>query len=319
MRDIYVYTYHAHALPSGDQCRNANEPANGGEDAPAAAGAAERQQHGGDEAQRNRADAEAARKDDARPVAVADGPADEVRVRLSPQHVLNRRRYLAERRRVRRRADGAQHRRALARRQVELAPRALGQVCDNDAVDFLAERLDADCFFLFQIQLNQQRYIHLSVKIQTRIYGGWRKGYFVLERRTWLELDVGGFKRVGCPLRVAAAVARVTWAVPAEESCLVGEAVGVRRAGPRRRLHRRQVDARLLEHGQRVGTQLRLLAAAVGHRRRLVLAASRLSARPFRRQHALALGQLGEAAAVVAVPEEKLQILRRQLNVGKVV
>ena len=77
---VHAVEDNAHSLPGGDESSNANEPADEWKNAPAAAGRGECDDDVGDEAGSDSEDTKAACKDDARTVAVADCPTDEVGV-----------------------------------------------------------------------------------------------------------------------------------------------------------------------------------------------------------------------------------------------
>ena len=78
-------THDTHALPCRNQRRNADNPSYRRQSPVAASGAAQGDENGGDEAQQDGGDAETTGEDDARSIAVADGPADEVRVGLTTE------------------------------------------------------------------------------------------------------------------------------------------------------------------------------------------------------------------------------------------
>lgn len=73
----------AHTLPGCDERGDTDEPAKERDNAPGSACVAERNEQVGEKASDDGKDAQAASEDDTRSVAVADCPADEVRVRLS--------------------------------------------------------------------------------------------------------------------------------------------------------------------------------------------------------------------------------------------
>ena len=138
-------THHAHALPRREQRRNTDQERQRRHDPPCPSRRAHRQQHGGEDAADDARGAEPAREEHPRPVAVADGPADEVGVGLAAQRPLDGAQHVLEGRGVRRRGERAQQALALFRRQVQLARRALGDVGGDDTLDFFAVRLDGDC------------------------------------------------------------------------------------------------------------------------------------------------------------------------------
>jgi hypothetical protein len=108
-------TYHTHALPRCHEGRNADQKQDRSQDAPGARRAANGHDRGGDEPAQDTAYTESAGKDDARPVAVADGPTDEVRVGLATEGRLHRMHDRLEGRRVGRGCKGADEDGALLR------------------------------------------------------------------------------------------------------------------------------------------------------------------------------------------------------------
>jgi hypothetical protein len=89
MAVVHAVENNAHSLPGGDESSNADEPAKEWDNAPATAGGGECDDEVGDQASSDGEDAETAGKDDARTVAVADRPSNEVGVRLSAKGVLD--------------------------------------------------------------------------------------------------------------------------------------------------------------------------------------------------------------------------------------
>ena len=77
-------TYHTHALPGGDQRRSANHQPDHRHNPPCPTSGAQCEDEAGDDTGENTKDTQAASKDNARAITVADGPADEVRVGLAP-------------------------------------------------------------------------------------------------------------------------------------------------------------------------------------------------------------------------------------------
>jgi hypothetical protein len=86
---VHAVEDNAHPLPGGDESSNANEPAEEWDDAPATTSGRECDDKIGDQAGSDGEDTKTASKDDARSVAVADCPADEVGVRLPAEGVLD--------------------------------------------------------------------------------------------------------------------------------------------------------------------------------------------------------------------------------------
>lgn len=123
---------------------NAQNPRDGREGAVAPAHAAEGQQDGGGEASGDEADAQRSREEDARRVAVADGPAHEVGVGLAAEGGLDGPDEAPESGWVRGVGEGLNGGLLLPGGQVQLAGGPLHDVRRDDPVDFLAERLDCD-------------------------------------------------------------------------------------------------------------------------------------------------------------------------------
>ena len=86
---VHAVQHDAHALVRGHERADAQDESNGREGPVAPAGVAEGQDDADGEAGDDEADAEGARKEDARWVAVADGPADKVGVGLSAERGLD--------------------------------------------------------------------------------------------------------------------------------------------------------------------------------------------------------------------------------------
>jgi hypothetical protein len=86
---VHAVEDYAHSLPGGDESSNANEPTEEWNNAPASASGGECDYEIGDETSSDGEDTETASKNDARSVAVADGPSNEVGVGLSPKRVLD--------------------------------------------------------------------------------------------------------------------------------------------------------------------------------------------------------------------------------------
>lgn len=82
-------TYDTHAFPGSDQGSNANKETNSGEGSPTTTGVAESYEGCGGDATNDTAKTKATGEDDARTVAVANSPADEVGVGLMAERPLN--------------------------------------------------------------------------------------------------------------------------------------------------------------------------------------------------------------------------------------
>jgi hypothetical protein len=94
--DILIFTHHAHAFPTGDQGRNADEEANGREGPPATRGGAEGQDDSANETTDDTCHAETTSKSHSGTVAVADGVANEVWMGLMAERSFDRTQDLAE-------------------------------------------------------------------------------------------------------------------------------------------------------------------------------------------------------------------------------
>lgn len=136
---------HAHALVRRNQYGDAQHPANGRQGAVAAARVGQSQHDGDHGAEQDERDAEPPCKEDARRVAVADGPADEVGVRLTTQRGFDRRDDDAECGRVRRMCKRLKYGFLLLVGEVELPGRVVHDISGDHTVDFFSEGLYGDC------------------------------------------------------------------------------------------------------------------------------------------------------------------------------
>lgn len=91
----------AHSLPRSNQCRDADEKSNQRNYSPGPASGAEGKNDGNNQTSHNATNTQAACEDDARPVAIANGPTNEVGMRLATQGPFHRRHDLLKGRRVR--------------------------------------------------------------------------------------------------------------------------------------------------------------------------------------------------------------------------
>lgn len=133
-----------HALPRSNQGRDANEETNESQASPATTSAAKSDEKAGHEAGNNAADTETTGKDDARSVAVANGPANKVGVGLTAQGVFDGSNGRAKGRWVGCDLERAKDSSAFTVREIELAGTVHGNVDGNDAADFLTEWLGGD-------------------------------------------------------------------------------------------------------------------------------------------------------------------------------
>lgn len=97
---MHAMKNNAHALPGSNEGGDTNEEADQGEDTPSAAGRTERDDNGSDQATDDTTNTKAPGKDNARSVAVANGPADKVRMGLAAKGPLDGSHDLTERRGV---------------------------------------------------------------------------------------------------------------------------------------------------------------------------------------------------------------------------
>lgn len=138
-------TYNTHSFVCSNHCRNADYQWDGRKGAVASRHVTERHEDAHEDASNDGEDAEAASEDDAWTIAIADCPADEVRVSLAAKRPFDADHDLAKSRRVRRVRQSAEERVALARREVELASTAISNVDGNYTGDLFAIWLDSDC------------------------------------------------------------------------------------------------------------------------------------------------------------------------------
>ena len=131
----------AHSLPSSNERRNTDHEANRRENSPAPTSVAESNEDSGDETTYNSTDAQTTGENDARPVAVADSPADEVGMGLMAKRPFNGSDNGCESSWMCGIGKGVEKGRPFLSREVELARRAVGNIGGNDAGDFLTKRL----------------------------------------------------------------------------------------------------------------------------------------------------------------------------------
>ena len=134
-----------HALPGGDESRNSNEPAQEWQNSPSPTSVAEGDEQIGKETSKYAEDAETASEDDARSVAVADGPSDEVRVCLLAKRVLDSGGNRFEGGWVCRVLQGVQDCLSLASRKIQFTWSTIGHVDGDDTRYFVSVWLCGDC------------------------------------------------------------------------------------------------------------------------------------------------------------------------------
>lgn len=83
MAVVHAMKDDAHTLPCGHQCRNTNHPADSRESPPSTWRMAQSDHDRSNEAEDNGTDSQPTSEDDTGTIAVADCPADEVRVSLA--------------------------------------------------------------------------------------------------------------------------------------------------------------------------------------------------------------------------------------------
>ena len=137
-------TYHTHALPGCDESGDADEKANCGEDTPGPTGRAESQENGSDEASNDTSDAQTTSEDDARSVAVADRPANEVGMGLVAERPFYGADDVLESGGVGGDAKSVDNGLSLLVGQVQLTGSSVNEVDGDDSIDLLTERLDGD-------------------------------------------------------------------------------------------------------------------------------------------------------------------------------
>lgn len=137
-------TYHTHALPCGNESRHADEEADEGENTPTSPSTAEGDEDRSNEAADDATDAKATSKDNSRPVAVANGPSDEVGMSLAPQGVLDGGQHVAESGGVCGVLQGMEKSSPLLGRQIQLARTVLGDIDADDSRNLFPIRLDGN-------------------------------------------------------------------------------------------------------------------------------------------------------------------------------
>ena len=142
---VHAMQDNAHTLPSSDKRRDTDHEADGGKDPPAATGVAESDEDSGDDAAYNSGGAQTSGENNAWPVAVADGPADEVGMGLVTERPLDSSDDGCESTWMCGVGKGVEEGRPLFGREVKLARRAVSDVGSDDTGDFLAKRLYRDC------------------------------------------------------------------------------------------------------------------------------------------------------------------------------
>ena len=127
-----------HTLPRRDEGCDADEPAKEWKHTPWAACKAECNEQVSDQAAQDTSNAETTSEDNAWPIAVADGPSDEVGVRLTAKRVLNRVGNNSESRRMGCVLQGVEYSCTLTAGQIQLTWAVLSNVYADDTVDLVA-------------------------------------------------------------------------------------------------------------------------------------------------------------------------------------
>lgn len=135
----------AHALPRGDERRDADEPGGERDHAPRPGGGGEGDEEVGNETRDDAEDSQPAGEEDAWAVAVADGPADEVGVGLPAESIFDGGEDGAEGGGVGGGLEGFQNGGAIAGGDVEFARGAIGDVDGDYTLDLVAVGLRGDC------------------------------------------------------------------------------------------------------------------------------------------------------------------------------
>jgi len=132
----------AHTLPGSNKSGDANQKPDDRQHAPRTAGTAECDEDSSDETTDDATDTKTTSKYDARTIAVADGPANEVGVGLATEGPLDRGNDFAEGRGVGGVLKSMEESVAFLGREVQLAGATVGNVYGYDSGDLLTIWLD---------------------------------------------------------------------------------------------------------------------------------------------------------------------------------
>ncbi len=135
-------SYHTHSLPRRDQRGHADHESHRRQRPPATARTAESNEDGGEDPADDPADAECPGEDHAGSIAVANTPANEIRMGLVAQRPFDRGDHSLKRRRMGRIRQGAQEGGPFFGGEVQLPRRTVGQVNGDDAFNLFAKRLN---------------------------------------------------------------------------------------------------------------------------------------------------------------------------------
>lgn len=146
---------HTHAFPCCDECRDTKDPTDDRQHSPGTTRRAECDEQVCNEGEKYACDAQTSSKDHTRPIAVTNGPADEVRMGLFPQGILNRLRDIAKGRRMSSVLQSMEYSLSFFRREIELAGTVFGDVDADDPCYFFTVRLSRD-WIMSVLQKRQQ-------------------------------------------------------------------------------------------------------------------------------------------------------------------
>ncbi len=140
-----MITYHTHTLPGSDEGCNADHETNGRQNSPAPPGATQNDENSGKDARNNPTDSKTASENHTWSIAVADGPANEVGVRLMSQRPLHGSKDSGKGRWVCGVCEGVKESCPLLGGEIQLARGTIGNIRRNDPRYLLSEWLDGDC------------------------------------------------------------------------------------------------------------------------------------------------------------------------------
>jgi hypothetical protein len=174
--DVGLVQDDTEALVGGHHGRDTYEHDRGSEDSVPAAGMGQDQQDGNDERQSDVDDTHGADEEDLGLVAVADGPADEVRVGLATERSLSDLDGRGKGSRVGGVLKSMEAEGTILVREVELAGRGEGQVVTHDAVDLLTVRLDGDYLLLAMRPQLRAQIDHTWLPLESRLSSDLSRG-----------------------------------------------------------------------------------------------------------------------------------------------
>jgi hypothetical protein len=137
-------THNTHALPGCKEGRDANDKPNCRDCSPCTGGRADGEQDNAEKATKDTTNAELFSEELARWIAVADGPTNEVGMRLLTKRSLDSGEHFTESRRVSGVGECLQRGGTFSRRKIQFTCTTLGNIDGNNASYFLSERLNGD-------------------------------------------------------------------------------------------------------------------------------------------------------------------------------